>query len=280
MATYEKVSEAAKFIQSKIDFVPKVGIICGSGLSGLGNLVTDSICIKYQDIPSFVTTAVKGHKNNLLLGKIGEKHVVCMQGRFHPYEGYPAHVPAFPVRVFSMLGVEVIVITNAAGGISESFKVGDFMILKDHISFLSLGGYNPLCGKNECKFGPRFPSMLNAYDSDLRKTLKECATKLGYTNFLREGVYVQVSGPSYETIAELRMIKLLGGDAVGMSTVQEVIAARHAGIKVVACSLITNECELQYDTGSTICHEEVLETANKRGKQMEQMICKFIERVD
>jgi len=277
MATFEKVNEAADYIKSKSSVKPKIAIICGSGLSGIGDIVEEATVLKYQEIPSFVTSSVQGHKSQLVLGKISGKEVICMQGRFHPYEGYPSWVPGFPVRVFSQLGVQVVIITNAAGGINRQFSIGDFMLIKDHISFPSLGGYNPLTGHNEEKFGPRFPSMLNGYDSDLRKKMRECAVKLGYESFLREGVYTQVAGPSYETIAELKMLQILGGDAAGMSTVQEVIAARHAGIKVVACSLITNKCVLEYDTEATICHEEVLETANRRGQQMMKMIATFVE---
>lgn len=277
MATFEKVKEAADFIKSKSSVKPKIAIICGSGLSGLGEIVTDPVVLKYQDIPSFVTSTVQGHKSQLVLGKIAGKDVICMQGRFHPYEGYPSWVPGFPARVFSMLGVEIVIITNAAGGLNSNYNVGDFMLIKDHISFLSLGGYNPLTGHNEEKFGVRFPSMLNGYDSDLRKKMRDCAIKLGYESFLREGVYTQVAGPSYETIAELKMIEKLGGDAVGMSTVQEVIAARHSGIKVVACSLVTNACILEYDTEATISHAEVLETANMRGQQMMKLVAEFIE---
>jgi len=279
MATYEKVKEAADYIKSKIDYTPKIAIICGSGLSKIGSVVEESIVIQYKSIPSFVTTSVQGHKNQLVLGKIKGKHVVCMQGRFHPYEGYEAWVPAFPVRVFKTLGCEVIIVTNAAGGLDRSYTVGDFMLLQDHISYLSLGGYTPLKGHNVAEFGPRFPSMINAYDKDLREQMKKCAAKLNY-DFVREGVYVQVAGPSYETIAEIKMVHASGGNAVGMSTVQEVIAARHCGLKVVACSLITNKCIMDYEGKSDVCHEEVLETANRRGDQMVTLIGDFIQQLD
>lgn len=279
MSTYEKVKEATDFIKSKVDFSPTIAIICGSGLSGIGNILQDSITIKYQDIPSFVTSSVEGHKSQLVVGRIGSKQVVCMQGRFHPYEGYPAWVPGFPVRVFKMLGCETVIITNAAGGINREFNVGDLMLIKDHISFPSLSGYNPLTGPNDDHFGVRFPSMLNVYDAELRTKMRECALKLGYESFLREGVYTQVAGPSYETIAELRLLQTVGSDAVGMSTVQEVVAARHCGMKVVACSLVTNKCIMEYDTESTISHAEVLETAAKRGLQMEALISMLCEQI-
>jgi len=277
MADFNKVKQAADFIRCKSKELAKIAIICGSGLSGLGNLVENPTTLKYADIPSFVTTSVKGHKNQLLLGKIANKNVICMQGRFHPYEGYPAWVPAFPIRVFSLLGVETVIITNAAGGINQSFNVGDFMLIEDHISMPSLSGYNPLVGPNEEKFGTRFPSMLNAYDDELRKKMMDCSQELGFKDFTKTGIYAQVFGPSYETIGELNLLKALGADSVGMSTVQEVIAARHCGIKVVACSLVTNKCTLTYDPNYQISHEEVLETAQMRGSQMEKLVCKFIE---
>jgi len=181
--------------------------------------------------------------------------------------------------VFKTLGCEVIIVTNAAGGLDRSYTVGDFMLLQDHISYLSLGGYTPLKGHNVAEFGPRFPSMINAYDKDLREQMKKCAAKLNY-DFVREGVYVQVAGPSYETIAEIKMVHASGGNAVGMSTVQEVIAARHCGLKVVACSLITNKCIMDYEGKSDVCHEEVLETANRRGDQMVTLIGDFIQQLD
>ena len=274
---FEKVKEAADYIYARAAIMPKIAIICGSGLSAIGDHVTDPIVIKYKDIPSFHTTSVQGHKSQLVLGKLSGKDVICMQGRFHPYEGYPAWVPGFPLKVFAQLGVEIVIITNAVGGINPDFSVGDFMIIKDHISFMSLGGYNPLNGPNDDRIGLRFPSLLNLYDADLRKQLGDCAVKLGYESFVKEGIYMQVAGPSYETIAEVRMIRALGGDAVGMSTTQEAIAARHAGLKVIACSLITNKSIMEYDVDATICHEEVLETSKMRGETMVKLMAHFIE---
>uniref|UniRef100_H2YNQ7 Purine nucleoside phosphorylase n=1 Tax=Ciona savignyi TaxID=51511 RepID=H2YNQ7_CIOSA len=251
---------------------PKIGVICGSGLSGLGELVENKIIIKYTDIPSFVESTVPGHKGQMLFGQINGKDVVCMQGRFHPYEGYPAWVVGFPLRVMKLLGVDTVLATNAAGGINPDFKVGDFMVIKDHISFPGLSGFNPLRGHNDESFGPRFPAMNDSYDKKLRTLFKQCASELGLDNIMREGVYCNVAGPSYETIAELRLLLKLGGDAVGMSTAQEVVTARHCGLKVVACSLITNECILEYDSNKTVCHEEVLETSKQRAQKMESLV--------
>nr|XP_002129656.1 purine nucleoside phosphorylase-like [Ciona intestinalis] len=273
----EKVRVSADFLKSKMGNVkPKIGIICGSGLSGLGEVVENKIVVKYSEIPSFVESTVPGHKGQLVFGQISGKDVVCMQGRFHPYEGYPGWVVGFPLRVMKLIGIEMVLATNAAGGINPEFKVGDFMLIKDHISFTGLAGYTPLVGPNDSSFGPRFPPMNDAYDKNLRTLFKQCASDLGYDDFMRDGVYCNVFGPSYETIAELRLLLKLGGDAAGMSTVQEVVTARHCGIKVIACSLITNECILEYDTDKTVCHDEVLQTANDRAHQMQTLVAKFI----
>ena len=277
MGTCKQVKEAADYIKTKIELRPKVAIICGSGLSGIGELLKDPVCIPYKNIPHFVQSNVEGHKNRLLVGCISGKPVVCMQGRFHPYEGHEAWLTGFPPRVFRRLGCQVLIATNSAGGLNKHFQVGDFMIVKDHISFLSLGGYSPLVGKNEDSFGPRFPSMLNVYDVKLRKKLTECVEELDLCDTTRTGVYAQVAGPSYETVAELKMLRCLGADVVGMSTVQEVIAARHCGMRVVAMTLVTNVCAVDYDRkNEAVNHEEVLKTAERRGACMRALVKEFI----
>ncbi|CAK8681569.1 purine nucleoside phosphorylase-like [Clavelina lepadiformis] len=275
----KKVQESAEFLKSKISIFPKIGIICGSGLSGIGDLVENKLVIKYEEIPSFVTSTVPGHKGQLVFGQLGGKDVMCMQGRFHPYEGYEAWVVGFPLRVMKLLGIEIVLITNAAGGINEKYSVGDFMLIKDHISFPGFGGFNTLRGHNDDSFGPRFPPMSDAYDKNLRQLMHESAKEANVDQYMRDGVYCQVAGPNFETIAELRMLRTLGADAVGMSTVQEVVTARHCGIRVVACSLVTNKCVLDYDTGLAPNHEEVLQTGKERAQAMQLLVTCFLRKL-
>lgn len=276
--SHEKVVQSYEYLRSLINETPDIGIICGSGLSGLGDDVENKIVVKYADIPHFMDSTVQGHKGQLVFGLLGGKKVMCMQGRFHPYEGHEAWKIALPLRVMKLLGIKFVIITNAAGGINRSFKVGDFMLIKDHISFPSLGGYNPLRGQNDDKFGPRFPAITPAYDKALRKLLYDTSVSLGFKDCTREGIYCNVGGPSYETIAELNLVMKLGGDAVGMSTAQEVIAAAHCGLKVCACSLITNYCILDYDSTESANHEEVLQTGKARAEDMKKLVTEFLKR--
>nr|XP_039262729.1 purine nucleoside phosphorylase-like [Styela clava] len=276
--SHEKVIESYDYLKKIIKENPEVGIICGSGLSGLGEDVENKIIVKYGDIPNFMTSTVQGHKGQLVFGRLGGKKVMCMQGRFHPYEGHEAWKIAVPLRVMKLLGVEFVIITNAAGGLNRSFGVGDFMLIKDHISFPGLGGYNPLWGKNDDKFGPRFPAVTQAYDKNLRKLMYDTAVDLGIKDTMREGIYFNVAGPSYETIAELNLALKLGGDAIGMSTAQEVVAAAHCGLKVCACSLITNYCIIDYESTEAANHEEVLETGRARAAAMQKLVTEFLKR--
>lgn len=204
---------------------------------------------------------------------------MCMQGRFHPYEGYDAWKIGLPIRVMKLLGIETVVITNAAGGINRSFNVGDFMIVKDHLSFPGLGGYNPLIGPNDDKFGPRFPALSNIYDKDLRALMRDTCKSLGYEKEMREGVYCNVFGPVFETVAEMKFILNIGCDAVGMSTAQEVVSAIHCSMKVAAVSLITDYCDLDYDSEEVLDHEQVLATGRRRANDMKRLITEFIKRL-
>merc|ERR1712136_27491 len=253
---------------------PLFGVVCGSGLGGLAELVEDAIFIDYSDIPWFAKSTVHGHKGRLVFGKLSGKDVVCMQGRLHPYEGFQPWQISFPIKVMRMLGVELVMVTCAAGGIDPDFSVGDVMIIKDHISFPVMGGFTPLIGPNDERFGVRFPSLQNAYDRELRAQLKQCAVNLGFGNFIKEGILCNVFGPTYETTAELRMMRLFGISAVGMSTIPEVITARHAGMKVIGFALVTNKCSLEYEDGADLegpNHSEVLETSMKKTKDLEQL---------
>ncbi|XP_045619187.1 purine nucleoside phosphorylase isoform X2 [Procambarus clarkii] len=273
---YEVIKESADYLLSGTRHRPKIGVICGSGLGGLADTLDDRDVFPYQNIPNFPESTVAGHAGRMVIGRLSGVPVMCMQGRFHSYEGYPLWKCAMPVRVMKLMGVEQIVVTNAAGGLNPNFKVGDIMIIKDHINMQGFAGDSPLRGRNDERFGPRFPAMNNAYDKNLREMAKKIVAEMNLTNVVQEGVYVMLGGPTYETVAELRLLRLLGVDAVGMSTVPEVVVARHCGLKVFAFSLITNECITHYDTDAQANHEEVIEVANKRKKDLQDLAYRII----
>ncbi|MBJ9988434.1 purine-nucleoside phosphorylase [Paenibacillus sp. S28] len=252
----KQIQEAAAFIQSKGGVQPEVGLILGSGLGILADLIQDGISIAYEDIPHFPVSTVEGHAGELLLGTIEGRSVVLMKGRFHMYEGYGPEVTAFPVRVMKELGVKSLLVTNAAGGINTAFEPGDLMVLTDH---LNLTGRNPLIGANEPALGVRFPDMSEAYSRRLRQLLKDTAASKNIP--IREGVYAGLLGPTYETPAEIRMLRTIGADAVGMSTVSETIVARHAGLEVLGISCISNMAAGILD--QPLSHEEVMETTER-----------------
>ncbi|XP_013868498.1 purine nucleoside phosphorylase 5b [Austrofundulus limnaeus] len=277
---YEECRNTADWLLNHTQVRPTVGIVCGSGLGGLAGMLKDPQVFKYSDIPNFPRSTVHGHAGQLVFGTLKGKPCVCMQGRFHLYEGYPIQKITLPMRVFKLMGVETVILTNAAGGLNQDFKVGDIMIIKDHVNMPGFAGNNPLAGPNDDRFGVRFPCMSDAYDRELQQLAHEVATELGYSDFLREGVYCVLGGPSFETIAECRMLHRLGGDAVGMSTVHEVIVARHAGMRCFAMSLITNRSVMDYDSQERANHEEVLETSGQRSKQMEKLVTTMLDRLD
>jgi purine-nucleoside phosphorylase len=249
-----QINEAVDFIKSKYNLRPAVGIVLGSGLGSFTDEIEMEFEISYADIPNFPLSTVEGHSGKLIFGNLSGKKVVAMAGRFHYYEGYTTPEVVFPIRVLKFLGIETLVISNAAGGTNQSYKVGDLMIIKDHISLLTL---NPLIGKNQKEFGPRFPDMSEPYKNYLIAKAKKIAADNNID--LKEGVYVGVTGPTFETRAEYKMLNLLGGDAVGMSTVQEVVAAVHLGLPVFAMSVITDVGIREEE--NTITHEEVLQAA-------------------
>ncbi|MEP6676450.1 MAG: purine-nucleoside phosphorylase [Ferruginibacter sp.] len=249
-----KIKEAVDFIKTQYATAPQIGIVLGSGLGNFGKEIKVEKEIPYGDIPHFPVSTVEGHSGKLLFGEIGGKKVVAMAGRFHFYEGYTAQQTVFPVRVMKFLGIQTLLLSNAAGGVNPKFKVGDLMIIKDHISQLTP---NPLIGKNEKELGTRFPDMSEPYKKHLISKVKSIAQSKGI--HLQEGVYVAVTGPTFETRAEYLMIHALGGDAVGMSTVQECIAAVHMGLDVFAMSVIT-DVGIREDE-NVITHEEVLQAA-------------------
>ncbi len=268
-AYMQQLRETTAYIRSVYDGSPAIGIILGSGLGNLVGEIAIEQEIHYSDIPHFPVSTVEGHSGKLLLGKLGDKQVAVMAGRFHYYEGYTPQQVAYPVRVMKLLGIETLLVSNAAGGVGEGFKVGDLMIINDHISFFT---ENPLLGKNEPELGTRFPDMSEPYNKQLIDTAKKIGTSLGYD--LKEGVYTGVTGPTFETRAEYRLIKAVGGHAVGMSTVQEVITAVHAGIRVFAMSVITDIGIREEE--NTITHEEVLQAAKEAEPKLSNLFKELV----
>ncbi len=251
------IDEAIAEIKRRSAIRPTIGIVLGSGLSELADEVPGADIIPTGEIPHWPGSTVHGHKGRLVLGRLENRDVLLLQGRSHYYEGFNMQQITFPVRVMHRLGIGTYVVTNAAGGLNPDFAVGDLMVIKDHINMPGLAGENPLRGPNDDAVGPRFPDMTHAYDPALRRLAQRVAAEAGFS--LREGIYCFVGGPSYETPAELRLLKVAGGDAVGMSTVPEVIVACHSGMRVLGISSITNQAHLEPDEHAVVSHEEVLE---------------------
>jgi purine-nucleoside phosphorylase len=257
--TLEQIDAAADLIRSRMAHRPRVGLILGSGLGELAEEVEQAETIAYSDIPNWPVGSVQGHKSQLVFGKLAGQNVLIQQGRTHYYEGFEMDHVTLPVRVMQRLGVEMLVVTNAAGAIDPDYLPGDLMLIVDHLSLLTMTGPNPLRGPNLAEFGERFPDMSRAYDRQLMDIVREVAVNEGIQ--LREGVYIALSGPSFETPADLRFLRTIGADAVGMSTVPEVIVARHSGMRVLGISGISNKANLD---GSTITtHEEVLQAGKE-----------------
>ncbi len=252
---FADIQRAAEFVRKRIRTRPEIAIILGSGSGSLADSVESPVVLPSESIPLWPVSTVKGHAGRLVSGILAGKQVAVMQGRAHYYEGYSAGQTAFPVRVLQQLGIKIFVIINAAGAIHPDFQPGDLMLITDHINLLGLGGANPLRGSNDERMGPRFPDMSRAYDRALQEAAWRAAAEMGL--FLRQGVYAGVAGPSFETPAELRFLRMIGADAVGMSTVSEVIAARHGGARVLGLSVISNRANL--DGSHPAGHEEVLQ---------------------
>jgi len=253
-ADYE---QAVAVIRSRVDVTPQVGLVLGSGLGGLADAIENRTVIPYDDIPGWPKSTVHGHHGNLVIGQLEGKTVVAQQGRAHFYEGYSMQQVTFPIRVMFYLGARTLILTNAAGGLNTDFNVGELMLITDHINLVGMIGNNPLMGPNDDSLGPRFPGMSQTYDRELRDLARQVAQDNAIR--LNEGVYIGLSGPNFETPAEVRMLRTLGADAAGMSTVHEVLVARHAGMRVMACSGITNVAIDQIDSDGDANHEEVLE---------------------
>lgn len=269
LSLIEQLQETTEFIKNSCSTTPVVGIVLGSGLGNFTEEMKVEKEISYSDIPHFPVSTVEGHSGKLIFGEIGGKKVVAMAGRFHFYEGYTPQQVIYPVRVMKMLGVETVLISNAAGGVNKKFAVGDLMIITDHISFFAI---NPLLGKNHEELGPRFPDMSEPYSKSLIAKAKRIAEKLEIP--VRSGVYTGVTGPTFETRAEYQLIQMLGGDAVGMSTVQEVIAAIHTGMQVFAMSVIT-DIGIR-DEDNIITHEEVLQAASEAEPKLTAIFTRLV----
>ena len=260
-----KVNEAVKCIRKKVKTKPSVAIILGTGLSKVGKDIKSNTTMHYADIPNFPLSTVESHKGRLIFGTLSGRKIVAMQGRFHFYEGYSLQEVVYPVRVFKALGAHTLIVSNACGGINPAFRPGDIMLITDHINLL---GHTPLCGKNDSRLGPRFPDMYNAYNDKLLALAGSVAKTAGIS--VQKGVYAIMSGPCLETAAEYRMLGRLGADAVGMSTVPEVIAAVHAGLKVLGISVITDKCDP--DTLKPVNIDEIIATASRAEPQMVKII--------
>lgn len=272
----ERIHNAASYvgnILSGYDIKPEVGIVLGSGLGKLAEKITDPVTIPYKDIPGFPVSTAVGHKGNFIVGELGGKKVIAMQGRIHYYEGYPMELVTLPIRVMTVLGIRYLFVSNAAGGVNYDFRVGDLMIIKDHINFLP----NPLIGPNLDEFGPRFPDMTRPYDLSLIAIAREEAAAMGIS--LKEGVYYGGTGPTYETPSEYKFIRIAGADATGMSTIPEVIVARHAGIPVFGMSVITNEAHDDYASDYVNDGDDVVKAANSAADRMSGLFERIIRRL-
>jgi purine-nucleoside phosphorylase len=262
----ENLSETVAYIRSKTKLKPRLGVILGSGLGNFVNHIQVEASIPYDEIPSFAGTSVEGHSGRLILGHVGKIPVAVLQGRIHYYEGHSMASVVYPTRTLAMLGIEILMLTNSAGGLDPSMKPGDFMIIDDHINLM---GDNPLKGPNVAQLGPRFPDMSEAYDAKLSSKMEEILIRKGVR--YHRGVYCGVSGPTYETPAEIRYLSMIGGKAVGMSTVPESIAANHLGLRVCALSCVTNLASGL--SKHRLSHEEVTDTA----KAVEDKFCDFLQ---
>jgi len=268
----DKIKEAKQFIQNKSKVKPDIGIILGTGLGALAGEIESKTKLAYKDIPHFPVSTAPGHEGNLILGELSGKKVAAMQGRFHSYEGYTLEEIAFPIRVMRQMGIDLLIESNAAGGMNPNFRAGDLMIITDHIN---LTGSNPLIGPNDDSLGPRFPDMSEPYDEGLIELTEDIAIQERIR--IHRGVYVGVTGPNFETRAEYRFLRLIGADAVGMSTVPEVIVARHAGLKVLGISCITDECIP--DRLSPLDLRYMIRVAKEAEPKITRLVKKVVERI-
>lgn len=268
--TMSDFEATAALIREKAPLAPRIGMILGSGLNTLVEGIEDSVVIPYDQLPYFPRTTVEGHVGRLVLGHLEGLSVIVMQGRAHYYEGYSMAQVTFPVRVMQVLGIEMLIITNAAGGLNPEFQAGDVMLIRDHINLVGMTGLNPLRGPNLDQLGPRFPDMSEAYDAQLRTSAEQVAAEENIP--LHEGVYICLAGPSFETPADLRFLRSIGADAVGMSTVPEATVARHGGTRVLGFSGISNVLPIEGQPAVETTHEEVLEAGHKLVPRLDAII--------
>jgi purine-nucleoside phosphorylase len=268
--TRGQFEQARAYIRERTRYQPTIGLILGSGLNSLAEDIADADVLPYKSIPHFPSSTVAGHAGRLVLGTMEGRQIAAMQGRIHFYEGYPIQQVTFPVRVLGLLGVDTLIVTNAAGGLASHHVPGDLMLIRDHINLIGIGGHNPLIGPNDPDFGPRFPDMAQAYDPALREIARQVADDTGIT--MHEGVYVCLAGPSFETPAEVRYLRLIGADAVGMSTAHEVIVARHMGLRVMGISGITNTHSTDISNPQETSHQEVLEAGRVLAPRLTTLI--------
>lgn len=268
---YERLQKCYECFKAKVDFVPDIALILGSGLGDYADTIKQEAVLEYKDIEGFPVSTVAGHKGRFVFGYVGDVKVVVMQGRVHYYEGYSMEDVVLPVRLMKLMGAKVLFLTNASGGVNFDYSAGDFMLISDQICMAP----SPLIGENPDELGPRFPDMSNIYDRDLRKTVRDTAASLGIK--LQEGVYIQLTGPNYESPAEIRMVRTLGADAVGMSTACEAIAANHCGLKTVGISCVSNlACGM---TDKPLSHAEVQETADKAAPLFRRLVTESIKNI-
>lgn len=272
----DQIDAAANFLRGRVPFHPKVGVILGSGLGEIAELIPDPVVIPFGEIPNWPQSTVEGHKGRLVLGELEGRKVLICQGRVHYYEGYSMAQVAFPVRVMQRLGIEILIVTNAAGAVHPDFEPGDLMLITDHLNLIGMAGLTPLRGVNIDELGPRFPDMSQAYDRTLCEFARQTAAE--HHIRLREGIYICLAGPSFETPADLRFLRQIGADAVGMSTVPEVTAARHGGMRVLGISGISNKANLDGNTVTT--HEEVLQAGRIIVPKLIQILRGVLLRLD
>ncbi|MGB9674141.1 MAG: purine-nucleoside phosphorylase [Anaerolineales bacterium] len=273
--TLDQINEAVGYIQSQSPLKPKIGIVLGSGLGEIADAVEHPFIIPFADIPHWPVSTVQGHQGRLVLGHLENQPVMVMQGRVHYYEGYTIAQVTFPVRVMQVLGIKTLILTNAAGAVNPQFQPGDLMMITDHLNLIGMAGLNPLRGPNLDELGPRFPDMSQAYDREYAHLARLTAAELHIP--LNEGIYICLAGPSFETPADLRFLRTIGADAVGMSTVPEVTVARHGGMRVLGISGISNKANLDGNTLTT--HEEVLEAGKIIAPKMAQLMRAFIRKL-
>jgi len=266
----QALQEAADYIMAQTPLRPRIAFTLGSGMGPLADELQNVTIIPYADIPHFARSTVQGHAGQLVIGELQGHTVLAMQGRYHFYEGHDMQAVTLPVRVMKLLGVEIFIVTNAAGGLNQTFSVGDLMLITDHINFTGMAGHHPLIGANLDAFGPRFPDMSTPYDLELQAMARRAAQQAGFT--LQEGVYVSLAGPSFETPAEIRFLQIVGGDAVGMSTAPEVVVARHSGSRVLGISGISNVAITDTTSDRETTHEEVLEASHIMAGKLIQLV--------